>query len=190
MTNTRAIYVNCYESYRQGHDHGVWVDLEKHHTRKDVLTVIDSMLRVSPAKDAESWEITDWVGIPDDMSSLSNIISYNEALVWGANPVALDELREHLIGRGFEPHDLIEYYKCLFQGEWPSIEDFAEHCFDRQIEGLPSAVRNAICWSNVAEQMSLEAAHNTPDKVLFWCTDYESGHTLVFYGTIAHLNDC
>jgi antirestriction protein len=130
-TNTKPrIYVASLSDYNNGILHGAWIDAtDDPETMQDG---IDEVLATSPTArrcglPAEEWAIHDHDGFGpisiSEHAALSTVAAYAEGIT--EHGPAYAAWIAHL---GGQPHD--ERFEDVYQGEWPSLSDYAEQLLD------------------------------------------------------------
>ena len=147
---TPRIYVACLAAYNNGRLHGEWLDLEDIDTLQDG---INSMLKASPCKDAEEWEIHDIEGLPScaDGFGLEKLVELAEFI------------KEHgELGQALLDHTCgdLEYAVRLMEnhhGEFKDEGDFAyslvQDCYDLKSMGH---LANYIDYDQYARDLFME----------------------------------
>ena len=126
------IYVASLSDYNAGLLHGQWIEaVDDAETMQDE---IDSMLQTSPTtarygEIAEEWAIHDYEGFGqlrlDENEALSTVAKLaaginSHGLAFAAWVARVDERSD----------DLIEQFEDRYQGQWESVESYAEHLLE------------------------------------------------------------
>ena len=126
------IYVASLSDYNNGILHGRWIDATSE--VDEMQQAIDEMLATSPTtarygEPAEEWAIHDYEDFGnirvDENQSLATIAKWAEGIERHGKAFAA-----WVASVGEQSDDLIEQFEDHYQGEWESVEAYAEYLLD------------------------------------------------------------
>lgn len=137
------IYVACLASYNNGKLHGKWIDatLSGDEIQEEVNTMLAFSTEIHPEEwaihdyqDFECINIDEWQSF-DEVSEIANMLIDDR---WDSELIA--SVYEHL-GSGTSPQDTLDYLDENYQGEFESLEHWAEQ-FLEDTGGLENVPKN------------------------------------------------
>jgi len=150
------IYAASLSDYNNGILHGCWIDATS--DIEEMQHAINEMLAASPTttrygEPAEEWAVHDYEGFSDirvgEYTSLANIAQWADGI--DRHGEAFAAWVAHV---GVEGDDLIEQFENGYQGEWESIEAYAEYMLDEL--GVQRVIDEAPEWLQPYLKLDIE----------------------------------
>lgn len=150
------IYVASLADYNAGRLIGRWIEANQPPDR--LQKAIDDMLTESEEEIAEDWAIHDYEGFgrwkPSESQDLTTI--WTVAVAIGTHGELFTEVLNHCdddIDRAIRL--LEEAHSGPYNSPADYASDWFEECYSKELEALPSVIRWAIDWDEVAREIEL-----------------------------------
>ena len=155
FTKSPKIWVGCPAAYNNGYLHGSWINLEECNFDIEIVQKeIDEILKTSPIKNCDEWEIFDKENCPYNTDDLESLLMDLEIIsISDFDPELIAEVQDNLGHDKIE--DTLEFMEENYLGEFESVEDYAisfiEDCYGKDF--MPKGLEGYFDYEGYAKEL-------------------------------------